>query len=115
MTPLMDYQFPEPYGVVKVFVGGCIERGDGSSFRAKAHAHCNKTHDKNYGTICVRSYKRLYTPSGKPSHLMWHELAHIITGQGHTANFVKCMTKKLGLKLDKSERYACRRALEAAK
>lgn len=108
--PLMDYQFPEPYGVVKVFVGGCVERGDGSSFRRKAHAHCSKN-DPHRGTICVRSPKRLFTPSGKPSYLMWHELAHILTGHGHDIVFVRQM-RKFGFKqMDKADRYACRRAL----
>ena len=109
--PLIDYQFPEPYGVINVFVGGCVERGDSSSFRAKAHAH---TKGEYKGTICVRSQKRLYTQSGKPSHLMWHELAHIVTGEGHTKKFMECLTKKFGLKLNSSEKYACRRALAKA-
>lgn len=108
--PLIDYQFPEPYGMVKVFVGGCVERGDGSSFRRKAHAH-TRNDDPHRGTICVRSPKRLYTPSAKPSYLMWHELAHILTGHGHDIVFVRQM-RKFGFKrLDKADRYACRRAL----
>ena len=62
-----------------VFVGGCVERGDGSSFRRKAHAHptgqrWTHTHP---GWICVRSAKRLYQANGKPTLLMWHELAHL--------------------------------------
>ena len=64
-----------------VFVGGCVDRGDGSSFRAKAHAH---TKEPNQGWICVRSAKRLYVQgTNRPSTLMWHELAHILTGHGH--------------------------------
>ncbi len=71
-------QYPEFRGV---FVGGCVDRGDGSSFRAKAHAH---TKEPNQGWICVRSAKRLYVPgTDRPSKLMWHELAHILTGHGH--------------------------------
>jgi len=80
--PRVEYpafqQHPQFRGV---FVGGCIDRGDGSSFRAKAHAH---TKDPNQGWICVRSAKRLYVQgTDHPSKLMLHELAHILTGHGH--------------------------------
>jgi len=80
--PRVEYpafqQYPELKGV---FVGGCIDRGDGSSFRAKAHAH---TKEPNQGWICVRSAKRLYVQgTNRPSKLMWHELAHILIGHGH--------------------------------
>ncbi len=77
--PIVKYpyftHYPEFEGL---FVGGCVERGDGSSFRAKAHAH---TSGEYKGWICVRSVKRL--GNGKPSMLMLHELAHILTGHGH--------------------------------
>ena len=106
---LMQYDFGE-YGIHPVFVGGCVERGDGSSFRRKAHAHCNKT-DPHKGTICVRSAKRLYTPSGKPSYLMYHELAHILTGHGHDIVFIRKMLEFGFRKLDANDRYACRRAI----
>lgn len=80
--------------VAGIFVGGCVDRGEGSSFRARAHAH-NYRAAPNYGWICVRSEKRLgvWLPmSGgaadgavtKPSRLLWHEYAHILTPQhGH--------------------------------
>lgn len=67
-----------------VFLGGCIERGDGSSFRARAHAHI--VGDRQ-GWICVRGRKRLMTKTGKPSNTMLHELAHLISLQGHTDKF----------------------------
>jgi hypothetical protein len=60
-----------------VFYGGCVSRGDGSRFRAKAHSHGPK--DKYSGWICFLSGKRL-----KDRLLVLHELAHIITGEGHT-------------------------------
>jgi len=80
--------------VVGIFTGGCVERGEGSRFRARAHAHNHKD-DPDYGWICVLSFKRIGTTveyddgTGtitKPSRLMLHEIAHILTpNHGHDA------------------------------
>lgn len=81
--PVIEYEPFTAYYVAGllqgVFVEGCVERGDGSSFRRKAHSHPDHprwTHD-HPGWICVRSRKRLYQPNGKPTLLMWHELSHL--------------------------------------
>jgi hypothetical protein len=58
-----------------VFVGGCVERGVGSSFRATAHAH---SHGFHRGFICFRSDKWLHV-----RELWLHELAHVVTRQPH--------------------------------
>lgn len=76
-----------------VFVGGCIKRKEGSSFRGKAHAHyCRgKWSEQKYGGwICIRSTKR-----AKQINLLKHELAHIITNEGHTKKFYQCI-RRLG-------------------
>jgi hypothetical protein len=73
-------------GYKGTFVGGCVVRGEGSSFRRKAHAHCYDN-DPHQGWICVRSTKRLYNLAEKASLLMWHEMAHIITKSGHGKKF----------------------------
>ena len=65
--------FPEVAGI---FAGGCVERGEGSRFRAKAHSH---TTGKFTGWICFLSAKRLTN-----LELMLHEIAHVLTGEGHT-------------------------------
>ncbi len=75
-----------------IFVGGCIERGDGSSFRAKAHAHTAE--GQHRGWICIRSEKRL-----KQKSLLIHELAHIITGDGHSDKW-RIKVKELGGRLN---------------
>lgn len=82
-----------------IFVGGCVERGVGSSFRAKAHAHCFRK-DPYFGWICVRSAKRLGEVSGqevtKPSALLWHEYAHILTPDHYHDDYWRGTMKVLG-------------------
>ena len=85
---------PDGWDAVKgIFVGGCVERGPGSSFRRSAHAH-NSTKDPWFGWICVRSAKRLTTPGGKPSRTLFHEYAHILCpNHGHDAKWRETITK----------------------
>ena len=88
-----------------IFVGGCVERGEGSSFRAKAHAHSRTKYPAYFGWICVRSLKRIgkyvINEDGTleiitPSQLLWHEYAHILTpNHGHDDVWRKKM-KELG-------------------
>ena len=65
--------------VAGVYVGGCVERGDGSRFRHKAHAHTSGTHK---GWLCLLSAARL-----SDDMLIRHELTHILSGEGHTDGF----------------------------
>jgi hypothetical protein len=94
-----------PFGwpeVVGLFIGGCVQRGVGSSFRHQAHAH---TSGPDKGWICVRSHRRLFAATRqadgswattkRPSRLMWHEYAHILTGTGHDERWRRQM-RELG-------------------
>jgi hypothetical protein len=69
------------------FTGGCVARGAGSSFRAKAHAHARPT-DPNFGWICVRAEHRI-----QDRDLMLHEVAHILTQEGHTVTWRDCLLR----------------------
>lgn len=82
-----------PY-VEGIFVGGCVERGVGSSFRAKAHAHVKGSFA---GWICFRKRERL-----EDRMLCLHELAHVITREGHTKNWRACVLR-IGGTLDATE------------
>ena len=88
--PLLK-EFPEVSGI---FAGGCVRRGEGSSFRAKAHAH---TDNPFMGWICVRKASRL-----NDRMLMLHEIAHIITGVGHVDIWRKKLLE-IGGTLDPTE------------
>lgn len=83
----MQVEFAE-FPRAKLFVGGCVARGVGSSFRASAHAHTSEK-DKFKGWICVRSKNpdTLRLIDGEPTNLMKHEYAHILTGEGHTDRY----------------------------
>lgn len=78
---------PSPVEMPKcagVFIGGCVDRGIGSRFRAQAHAHTGHDGDLNPGWICVLAAWRVHMLDGERlSQLMWHEYAHILTGHGH--------------------------------
>lgn len=73
------------YPKARIYLGGCVERGDGSSFRHHAHAHTDRK-SKYHGWICFRSFKPsdVFMYDGSPSDTLKHEYAHILTGQGHT-------------------------------
>lgn len=86
---------------ITIFIGGCIERGIGSSFHATAHAH-NREGDEHFNTICIRSVKKLgkyheekdkdgklIIVVDKPSQTLLHEIAHLLVpNQGHTKKWL---------------------------
>jgi hypothetical protein len=94
----------------RIFIGGCVERGVGSSFRRQAHAHNHKI-DTNLGCLCFRSIRRIgkyhsiAADTGKidiiidkPSRLMLHEFAHLLAlQQWHNKTFERRYRELLAL------------------
>ena len=86
----------------RLFIGGCIERGVGSSFRHKAHAHCF-TKYPNFGVLCFRKIERvgkyhlianndgsITVIIDRPSCLLLHEYAHLLApNQAHNKTFYR--------------------------
>jgi len=62
--------------VAGIFIRGCIEDGPGYAFPATAHAHLSGVHA---GWICYRSGRHVHRVE-----LQLHELAHVVTLEGHT-------------------------------
>lgn len=85
-----------PRQVAGVSLGGCcdaIGTARKGAFRRKAHAHTS-ARDPHRDWICVLADKeeRLVAPSGKPTALLVHEYAHILTHAGHTAAWRAAVT-----------------------
>ena len=97
-----------------IFLGGCVCRGVGSSFRAQAHAH-NSRKDEFFGWVCFRSIKRLgevvlvECDDGtteiqivKPGKVLIHEWAHLLVpDEGHTDRW-RAKMKELGQRIPKN-------------
>ena len=101
--------------VLGVYVGGCVSRGVGSSFRALAHTH-TRDGDPYLRWICVRSAKRVLTDSGKPTRILLHEVAHVIAPKSQHGNaaFVKALSA-VGIHTDSYSRAGRSRAARKAK
>ena len=108
-------EMPELRGL---FVGGCVERGEGSSFRARAHAH-NVPGRPFHGWVCVRSLKRIgvFTEGvvTKASRVLWHEYAHVLTPKhGHDDTWRRKM-RDLGQPIPRQYHKRPRAAPQAGK
>lgn len=96
--------------VVGVFVGGCVERGIGSSFHAAAHTHTAKADAWN-GWICVRSRRRVLGDGGNPTRLLLHEVAHTIAPRaGHRSEAFITALAQVGIRSDGYSRAGRERA-----
>jgi hypothetical protein len=94
--------------VAGVFVGGCVERGVGSSFRASAHTHWT---GRFASWICVRSARRVLTETGQPSRLLLHEIAHVLAPKAsHGSRRFVAALASVGIQTDTYSRAGRTRA-----
>ena len=81
MTKVDLLKESRPYGVKGIAFGGCVQgkaKGFQGAMRRRAHAH----HHPGYpwhGWICFKTAnpEKRAIRNGKPTHLFWHEVAHI--------------------------------------
>ena len=103
-----------PYGYRGVFLGGCIERKEGSNIRPSAHCHCHiskkefegsiKTKDGRYrskwfGWVCLKSSNpEKLVRDGKVTNLFKHELAHLMSAKkgGYGKEFCRALVELNG-------------------
>lgn len=98
-----------------VFVGGCVARGEGSSFRGRAHAH-NNPKDAHFGWVCIRARWRVGVIADASDHdwdgdvvkageTLVHEYAHILVpNQGHTPRFSRVLLTLPGHRINAHEK-----------
>lgn len=86
--------FPDVWGV---YVGdGCVSRLDPLEWReVDAHAHVARN-DPWRGWICIADPRRVITVRKNPTHLLLHEVAHIIRGNHYHDNAWKAVVSDLG-------------------
>jgi len=112
LIPLDIYEKIFKAGYRGTFLGGCIERKEGSNIRRSGHCHIigkeNQRMLKRYGSldkfsgyICIKSRKpETCVKDGKLTRLFKHELAHLLHmsrgGNGYGKGFKQCCNE-LGL------------------
>lgn len=83
---------PDMPGVKGIFLGGCVDtRQPGNISKrcsALAHAHIS---GRNKGWVCFQLPEYYHDP--KHRWVRMHELAHIMSGQGHTDKWREAMMK----------------------
>ena len=106
LIPLDVYEKIFKAGYRGTFLGGCIERKEGSNIRRSGHCHWHGKAAKKAGTIyggwvCIKSRKpETCVKDGKLTPLFKHELAHLLDmdkgGSGYGKGF-KLACNELGL------------------
>lgn len=89
-------KYPELGAIWGIYIGdGCISGRDPLEWqRIDAHAHALED-DEWRGWICVARAVDVITPKGRPSTILWHELAHILAKNG--AHGIKWYNILIGL------------------
>jgi len=99
-----EFEKYKEQGYKGTFIGGCVVKGEGSRFRARAHAHCFHGYP-HFGWICVLSSnlnKRVRdSKTGKLKNTMWHELSHILCPNHSHDDAWRKVAKSFGVRLGK--------------
>ena len=105
------YEIPELYKVWGIYAGdGCVTGQDPLEW-LDIHAHSHIDNDDMWkGWICIADTSKIVTPNENPTHLVLHELAHIIcesSGHGKAWYDTVC---RLGAKSEGKKYYKPRKS-----
>lgn len=99
-------RYPELGAIWGIYVGdGCVSGVDPLAWkRIDAHAHALED-DEWRGWICVAQPRDVRTPKGRPTQVLWHELAHILARNGAHGTKWRDILIGLGCKKEAEKYY----------
>ena len=102
--------YPELGCVWGIYLGdGCVSGANPLEWqRIDAHAHSHED-DEWRGWICIASPRDVRTPKGKPTQLLWHEVAHILARNGAHGTKWRDILIGLGCKAEAERFYKPRK------
>lgn len=90
-----------PAKIKGVFVGGCVEHGEGiwRTPGMAAHSHLNRGPAQNWICLTEDRFLLMVDGSGRPNPVLTHEAGHVVTGQAHTREWAATVRKMGGIVL----------------
>lgn len=98
-VPPIEWDFSQymPYPLAGIVTGGCVGDRPHPWGLYWAHSHCRRKGNEPWGWICIRYPEWTTTADGRPTPLVLHELAHILTDEEHTVRWAETVVALGGI------------------